>query len=209
MLYDTALLIQKADFASPGAQPVMAQLEELLSYFESHAHHEDHHILPAIQKFDAALVDDFEQQHVEDHRLGAELNRLIRNWKGEPRGDEMRAIGAQLFYTFNEFIAFNLYHMNKEEDLLNAVLWKNYSDPELMQITQRIVADIKPEILLAQSRWMMRSINHQERVAWLSGLKASAPAPVLALFTRMAQDELTLAEWMELKTQVFEDAVMA
>jgi Hemerythrin HHE cation binding domain len=209
MMYDTALKIQRLDFTHPNAAAVITQLEEVLGYFDQHAHHEDNHILPPIQKYEATLVDDFEKQHVEDHRLAADLNQFIAGWKTAISAEKKREIGSHIFYSFNEFIGFNLYHMNKEEDLLNAVLWKNYTDPELMQITQKIIANIKPESLMAQSRWMMRSINRQELLAWLGGIKATAPAPVFAAFTQMAKEELPETEWLEVKAILFEDVLTA
>jgi hypothetical protein len=208
-MYDTALKIQKADFTAPASASVIAQLEEMLGYFEQHAHHEDNHVLPPVQQHNAALVDDFEAQHVEDHRLGHELQQTIEQWKKAGSADEKRLAGRTLFYLFNEFIAFNLYHMNKEEKEINDVLWTNYADADLMQITQRIIADIQPAALMAQSRWMMRSINRQELLGWLGGMKATAPAPVVKMFAEMAQQELPLEQWLEVKTLLFEDAVMA
>ena len=67
--------------------------------------------------------------------------------------------GNQLFLTLNEFIAFNLYHMNKEESLLLLALWKHFSDEEIRQMEQAIMAVIDPQVLLEESRWMMRSIS--------------------------------------------------
>ena len=99
--------------------------------------------------------------------------------------------GRLLFYAFNEFIAFNLYHMNKEEIELNATLWKQYSDQEIKGIEKKIVQNTPPEKMARYAKWMIRGINDRELIHWLAEVRKSAPAPVFEMLIGIAEKELT------------------
>ncbi|HEX5171175.1 MAG TPA: hemerythrin domain-containing protein [Cyclobacteriaceae bacterium] len=209
LMYDTALKIQTADFATiNGAASVITQLEQLLSYFEEHAHHEDTFVLPPVEKYNPELVADFESQHEEDHRLGHEIRLALASWKIAEGTVARLSAGKKIFFLFNEFIAFNLYHMNKEEQLINEVLWRHYTDIEIQGITQQIVQSIKPQILFEESRWMMKSINVREAVDWLVGVKVSAPTEVFAIYVKMAQEEMPVDRWLKVKETLFDERLI-
>ncbi|UFH56386.1 hemerythrin domain-containing protein [Spirosoma sp. KNUC1025] len=190
MLYDTALHLQQTDFSQPEADAAIDQLEQVLLFFDDHAEHEDGFILPHIKKHNPQLVDELEKDHEVDHRLTQTLFDQIREWKTATQAEQKEGIGQRIFFAFNEFIAFNLYHMNKEENVLMYLLWKQYTDEEIRQMEHQILQSIPPQTLLTESRWMMRSINNREVIEWLAGIRQGAPAPVFANFLKLAEDEL-------------------
>ncbi|MBD2753102.1 hemerythrin domain-containing protein [Spirosoma validum] len=200
MLYNTALQIQQTDFAAPEADATIQQLEQVLLFFDTHAEHEDGFILPHIKKHNPQLVDELEKDHDVDHRLTQTLFESIEAWKVATQPDQKELIGQRIFFAFNEFIAFNLYHMNKEENVLMYQLWKHYTDAEIHQMEGNIIQSIPPQTLFAESRWMMRSINDKEVTGWLSGMKQSAPAEVFTSFLQMAEDELSPERLARVKT---------
>ncbi|MFD2573864.1 hemerythrin domain-containing protein [Spirosoma soli] len=190
MLYDTALRLQQTDFSQPQASQALEPLHQVLVYFDDHAEHEDRCILPHIHKHSAQLVDEFEKDHEVDHRLTQTLFGHIQEWETANSASQREAIGQQILFAFNDFIAFNLYHMNKEETVLIDLLWQHYTDADIQQMQQAILQSIPPQTLMAESRWMMRSINDKEVIGWLSGVKQEAPAFVYDTFLQMAQEEL-------------------
>ncbi|AKD54059.1 hemerythrin domain-containing protein [Spirosoma radiotolerans] len=190
MLYDTARCIQQTDFAQPEAEATVNQLEQVLRFFDEHAENEDQFILPKIRQHNAQLIDELEKDHDIDHRLTETLFEHIKDWRTNPSAITRETIGQRIGYAFNEFIAFNLYHMNKEENVLMYLLWKHYSDAEIRQMEAQILQSIPLPTLLAESRWMMRSINDNEVITWLLGVKKEAPAPVFETFLGIARDEL-------------------
>lgn len=190
VLYNTALQIQQTDFTGPEADATIDQLQQVLLFFDTHAEHEDAFILPHIEKHNPELMDELEKDHVVDHRLTQTLFENIEEWKGATSPDQKELIGQRIFFAFNEFIAFNLYHMNKEENVLMYLLWKHYTDAEIHQMEVQIIQSIPPQTLFAESRWMMRSINDREVIGWLSGMRQGAPAEVFNSFLQMAEDEL-------------------
>ncbi len=190
MLYDTATRLQQTDFTQPEAAKRIDQLEEVLHFFDEHAENEDNFILPHIRKHNAQLIDELEQDHDIDHRLTQTLFEQIREWRTSTSAAQKQAIGQRLLFAFTEFIAFNLYHMNKEENVLMYLLWKHYSDGEIRQMEGEILKSIPPQTLMAESRWMMRSINDTEVIEWLAGIRQGAPTEVFNSFVRMAEEEL-------------------
>lgn len=190
MLYDTAISLQVTDLSSEAAAPTITRLEQTLHLFDDHAMHEDNFVLPHVKKHNAQLVDELEKDHVVDHKLSDDLANYITAWKEAPDAYNRASLGSRIFYAFNEFVAFNLYHMNREENELIYVLWKHYTDAEIIQMEQEILKVIPPETLMIESRWMMRSINDTEIIHWLRAVKNNAPEEVFDGFLRMAEEEL-------------------
>lgn len=197
-LYETATVIQQTDFHNrEKALPVIQRLEMVLDAFDKHAEHEDRFILPAVERYAGPLVEELESEHVVDHALAESLRIAIEDWKKTNDEAEMIALGRSIFYDFNAFIAFNLTHMNKEEEKLNAVLWEYYTDPEIIQITQALINTIPPQVLFEQSKSMMASINNLELTEWLTGIKLKAPREVFQLHLQMAEAVLPEKRWQE------------
>lgn len=190
-LYDTALKIQQTDMSQgEAAAPVIEQIEEVLFLFESHAHGEDHYFNEPLEKTNPEVASLFEKEHVEDHRLANVLTSLIASYKQATSPEARTEKGKHLFYAFNEFIAFNLYHMNKEEIELNAALWDRYTDSEIKSIEQTLVQSIPPQKMMKYAKWMIRGINNQEIIHWLEEVRAVAPAPVFEMLIIIAETEL-------------------
>jgi hypothetical protein len=191
LLYDTALTLQRTDFADvEEANAAIAKVETVIHQFEQHAYHEDTFILPAIEVFNPQLVEDFEKEHVEDIELGNRLNYLLSMFKALERNDERVQCGSAINKAFREFMVFNIEHMAKEEVDINKTLWQHYTDLELMQLNARLAASIAPEEKAFSAKWMMRSINKSEAIAWLKVVKQSAPDSVFRSLFGLTETEL-------------------
>lgn len=191
LMYDTALSLQQTWFADINeAEAAIEKVETVIHLFERHAEHEDNYILPAVQEYDAALVQSFEDEHEKDLSLGNKLKNLITIYRNVYFEEERINSGSAICKAFNDFMIFNLEHMGKEEIFINQVLWKHYTDEQLIALNQKIVANIPPEEMAFTSRWMIRSINNHEAIAWLSGVKNAAPSFVLQSILTEAQKSL-------------------
>lgn len=195
LLYATAVDIQRTDFALDKASETIEQVLLVLALFEEHAHNEDIHLLPMAEKCDAALVAEFERDHEIDHNLSESLREHAAEWAKATSDSQRIALGQAIFYAFNEFVAFNLYHMNREENVLLFTLWKHYTDIDLLNAEKAIIESIKPETLILESRWMMRSLSNTEIVKWLKGIRSHAPGEVYNMYLNLAQEELDTLRW--------------
>jgi hypothetical protein len=180
MLYDAAVLLQQTNFAETAeSNAAIEKIETVVYFFVHHAHHEDNYVLPAVKKYDAALVASFEDEYEKYLGLGNKLKNLINIYRNVNFEEERMTAGSAICKAFIDFMIFNLEHMSKEEILINQVLWQHYTDEQLLAINQQIVANIQPEEMAFTSKWMIRSINNKEAIGWLLQVKAARPSFVL------------------------------
>ena len=190
MLFNVQMKMQQTDFCTPEANSMITELEKVLHYYDEHADHEDKYLLANIEQREPQITAELEKDHVVDHELSDNLRNQINRWKEGKDASERQDAAQEIFYALNDFVAFNLYHMNKEERQLLPLLWKHYTDMEIIGMEQQIIASINPQTLMDESRWMMRSISNHEIREWLGGVKMGAPEPVYHAFVQMAHEEL-------------------
>jgi len=191
MLYETAARLQQTDYTDmTGMEKVLIKMERVIRIFDEHADHEDEHILPIASVADPALSQSFAAEHVTDRQLGANLNNAISSWRQAENDAAKVSAGHAIFYAFNSFIAFNLNHMNKEENELNEVMWRELTDQQIMAINGKIAASITPEEAAPYFKWMMRSCNNKEIIGYINALKMNAPPEVYQLVQSHATREL-------------------
>jgi hypothetical protein len=210
MLYETALKLQHTDFQiNDDAETTIAAVESALHIFHTHAHHEDSFVLPAIQSYEPALVQSFEDEHVMDDSLAEQVSEKIGLLKSQTTDSGKISAGYDLVQSFQDFIAFNLYHMNKEEDKINKVLWAHYSDNDLMQITHQIIENIPPAEMEIESVWMMKGLNNTEITNWLKTVKQGAPEFVFRQLLSQAEQALPLNRWNKVQESMTDGAMIA
>nr|WP_282457895.1 hypothetical protein [Chitinophaga sedimenti] len=163
MLYHLAALIQQTDFCrDEQVAPVLTGIEALLQRLRKHNELEDRFVLPAIKSFHPHLSADFLQEHETAEAQQSDLSALLAAWRiARDDAARMRA-GQRILYTFNELIAFTLYHQNKEESVLNKSLWAHYPDASIVQLETAMFSALSPGCLLEESRWMLRALNDAE-----------------------------------------------
>jgi len=192
LLYETGIQVQHADFwNAEETDAVIERITEVVRLFEEHADKEDAFVFPAIEKYDPAIADAFEREHVKDHLLGKQLVDAIDTCKAAPVITEKAQAAIGIQRAFEKFMAFNLEHMAREEEILNRILWRHYTDEELLAITRQIVANVPPDSMERYNRWMMRGLNNAEISKWLKIVEKNAPDPVFQSLFSVAEKELT------------------
>ena len=190
MLYDTALTLEQASFTNKDeAEPSLKKLVQLLDVFDKHAENDDNYILPAIIYYEPALVDFFEKIHAQDHDLANQMRKQVSSYRMALSGTRREQIGMEITRTFTEFMHFNLAQMANEELVLNNVLWKYYSDMELMVINQRTFTAIPAEEA-SSSTWVVRGLSNADIVGLLRAVKDNAPDSVFNSLFAITEKEL-------------------
>jgi hemerythrin-like domain-containing protein len=190
LLYDTQLLLQQTDYTAADELAIAVErIELVVDLFEDHAHHEDYMILPAIKEFEPSVVDLFEQEHVKDHQLSKDLEHCVQALQ-LASSSVKPGMGSLLEKTFLEFTIFNLQHMAKEEDVLNKLLWRYYSDEDIKSIHHQILLSLNQQMTVEGSRWMMRGLNNADILNWLRQVEKSAPQEVFLQLLDLAKNEL-------------------
>jgi hypothetical protein len=208
-LYETALLLQQANFTSANESDVaMERIKEVLMLFEEHARKEDFYILKAIVPYEPSVADAFEQEHMEDMELSAELSDEVIAFESLLDNGEREAAGRKINELFAAFIAFNLKHMAKEELVINEILWRYFSDNEILQIQNRIVASTQPWHQDFFSKWMLRGINNAEATSWLLAVERTAPPIVYHTLFNKARQQFTNSRFQQLVESLKQNLVL-
>lgn len=173
---------------------VLRHARELLALVDSHLHHEEEHLHPALAKVEPALVADTEREHAW-HRtaiasLGAEIDALER------RPDAPAAQG--LYRRFSLFVAENHEHMHVEETQLNAVLWAHFDDSVLQRMHDSIVASIPADEMAATLALMLPALTPPQRAGMLGGMQHQMPPDAMRGVLDIAESVLDPAGWRKL-----------
>jgi hypothetical protein len=191
LLFDTALHLQRTDFTNEvEAEEALNKVREAVLLFDEHAHKEDTFVLPVIAEFEPSVVDTFETEHVKDLALSNQLTASVETFFLQESATQKVMAGQQLTRAFLAFTVFNLEHMAKEEDLINTLLWRYYSDDAILAIQQQIVLNTTPWLNDFYSKWMLRGINTPEATRWLQAVQATAPEVFFQTLLSKANDEL-------------------
>ena len=191
MLYETATELQRTDFNNEEeVNSVMINITAVVDVFDKHAHNEDRFVFSAVEQYEPSVVDSFEQEHVRDHELSTQLRTLINIYRSLSSDDEKIQLGSALRKAFVDFLAFNLVHMAKEEDIINNLLWRYYSDEEIRAIERQVIASQTPESTAVVWRWMLRGLSNGEIINWLRTIEKNAPQVVFKNLYLIAENEL-------------------
>lgn len=196
LLYDTAAMLARTDFEDADQYEAVAdRVKRVMDVFDNHAHHEDNFVIPLVEEYEPAVADAFEQEHVADHALGQKLRGAIMALDLAIDASAKKQLGLSLMHSFIQFMIFNLQHMYKEETVLNNILFKYYTDEELIDTNRKIVSSIPPQESTFASHWMMRGLSDKEIDIWLRAVQHSAPAPVFRSLIDIAERELEHARF--------------
>ena len=210
LLYHTASSLQQTDFSSAHeADPVMKQVTDVLDLFDQHATSEEIFILPAIERLEPGVAALFREEHRKVQVPGNRIRTLVQMFIHNFSTEERVLLGGAVRFAFVEFLTTHLQQMAKEEDVLNNLLWANYSDEELRAITRQIVAQIAPEDLAKFSRWMLQGLNNSEIIAWLKQVRNNAAGCVFNDLFSAAAKELPDSRWVIIKESLVDGAMVA
>ncbi|HUC81700.1 MAG TPA: hemerythrin domain-containing protein [Flavisolibacter sp.] len=209
LLFETAIQLQQTSFldAVETAQAI-DQVKTVIALFESHAHKEDSFVFPAIAAWEPSVVAAFEAEHDEDHALGESLQNWLTAMTYAAAPSAKQTIGEKLTAAYLRFMVFNLCHMAKEEEAINPILWRYYSDSELHDITLKIMKAVPQPEMADFSRWMVRGLNTTEILHWLRGVKNTAPKPAFYALLNVAERELQPHRWNLVQDSLTEGAMV-
>ena len=170
---------------------------ELLDFCRSHLRHENEFVHAAIEARAPGASAAIAHEHEEHEQHIASLGQAVEALRACPAAQ--RVAGARdLYGELALFIAENFQHMHVEETAHNAVLWARYTDAELVEIHDALVASIPPEEMMFIMRWLIPFMNPAERAAVLGDMRSNAPAPAFAAVLATVRPHLTDREWAKL-----------
>ncbi|MFI5444166.1 hemerythrin domain-containing protein [Polaromonas sp. UC242_47] len=198
LMADTLLAVGRMDTddALELAQTSQRVLE-LMDFCLSHIRHENQFVHAAIEARAPGASEVIAHEHLTHEAHVAGLVGLVAALRQLPAAERASA-ALTLYRQLSLFVADNFQHMHVEETAHNAVLWSRYTDAELAQIHQALVASIPPDEMMYVLRWLVPFMNPAERHAMMADMQAHAPAPAFAAAMTTVRPHLTDREWAKL-----------
>ncbi len=114
------------------------------------------------------------------------------------RGGQADALALRLYRHLALFVAENFQHMHIEETVHNAILWKHYSDAELLDLHDRLLASIAAGGTSSTPRWMLPAVTPAERAAIVAGMQAKMPPEALIGVLASVRPHIDHMRWVRL-----------
>lgn len=192
LLYHASITVQQTDFTQKEeTAKTLNLIQEMVNFFEGHAHTEDSLVFPMIASFAPEVVADFEKQHVTDHALGEELKRSIQDCLHAATDESKILGGIRLQRAVNAFTAFNLTHMGKEETEVLPLIHKHYTDEQMLEKEKEILQSLSDEKKAFSGYWMLKGLAIYEIIQWFQRIQATAPSFVLEQYLQLAERALS------------------
>ncbi len=170
------------------------QLDTLLTLCRSHLSKENQYIHAALE----ARQPGASRATADEHGAHQEALVLLRAELDALRAQPAAAAAERLYRHLARFVAENLEHMHAEEAQLNPLLWSLYSDAELREVEDRLVASLSPGEVASVLRWMLPALRPVERCDMLAAMRAQLPSEAFAGVLAIARHALDPAGWTKL-----------
>ncbi len=135
--------------------------------------------------------------HVHDEEEIARIETALASLE-QAEWPARTAAAQRLYRRLAIFVAENFVHMDMEETAHNAVLWSTYTDLELAEIEQTIVASLSPEEMSGILRWMVPAMSAPERAGLFTGMRMNAPGEVVDRLLAFVKPHLSDRDWIKL-----------
>ena len=154
----------------------------MFTFLKQHANDENTIVLPEFEKKEPSVGEHIRNEHHKIEQMQQQAEDLLAELHSKSQaGEDVSSLGAKLYDSYHSFHNEYLHHMLDEEQNVQPLLWKHFTDEELMAFAMRIMGSMKPEILLMIFRYIAPAQSHLERVMVLKGMKISAPPQVFEL----------------------------
>jgi len=200
MLFDAGAKIQQTDFTrSKQANAAIEAIKQSTRSFLYHLSKEDKIIYHSVVLYAPYIVAMIEQTNLKDQALAESIDKIIDQQKDQGTKKDMIAFGHQLQAVFFEFTAAVLQHMNKEETVINEILWSNYSDKQLIGME----VEMMKQASSSDSTWytgkILKELSNREILMWVDILKEHATPFMLKKMISTARIVLPIDRWQMIR----------
>ena len=213
MIYDVGRRLQSVDFVDKAAaSAVLADLQHefsnavsatcVLCLLHAHAGSEESHVFPSMQSIDPGLIRMLLDDHLEINRRLAVLTKMADEFRTVDAPERRIELGAHLNREANQFFAFYLAHMNKEEVTIVPAMKEHFTDDQMRAMQGKIMGAMPPERLSGYLRWMLPSLTFAELMGMMTGVKHGSPPEVLKFVAGIGEANVDPARWTAVRERV-------
>ncbi|MES1162930.1 MAG: hypothetical protein ABUL50_07690 [Rhizobacter sp.] len=202
LMSDTLARVGRLDVTDADEmEGTLSQLEQLLRFCTSHIEHENDFLHTAIEARLPAGAARTAADHLEHcasiSALGDEAAALA-----QAHATERPIRALRLYRHLALFVAENFQHMHVEETANAATLWANYTDAELHEIHDRLLATLSPEEHLLVARWLVPASSPSERAGMLKAMQMRTPPEAFLGVLIHVRPHLAASGWAKLARAV-------
>jgi hypothetical protein len=185
----------------------LAACDHLLRFCLSHLQHEDHfiHVLLNEQlRIPMQIGKAPLQTELDHHQHEREIKKLqteIVLIKQLPALRRRQAL-LEFYSDFAIFVADNFTHMHLEETYNAELLWEYFSDAQIHNIHQRLVASLSPDESLQSLLMLLPNITHTERLDVLQSMAQAVPAETIEMLVGTLKPLISNREWQKLNQEL-------
>jgi hypothetical protein len=192
---DTLARIGRVDHDDPvDLNATLAQLQSLLDACRSHVAKENKFVHTAIEARCPGASERIGSEHAEHLDAIAALEAEAAALRALPGA----GAALRLYRHLARFVGENFLHMHLEESAHNSALWATYSDAELLDIHQRILASTPPAEMALVLRWMVPAMSPAERAAMLGDMQTQMPPEAMRCVLEIVRPHLDDTAWGKL-----------
>lgn len=174
MVFDAGSKVQQTDFANPKeAKLTIPFIRQAVHSFEYHINKEDSVIYNAVAAVAPFIVAMMEKKNAKDLQLACTIGQKLEGHKNLYTKQNMVDFGADLQAVFFVFTSVVLQHINKEETVINELLWSNYDDRRLMELEAQITNHQHPDEKTWYTSHIIKWLTNQEIIVWITGIMES------------------------------------
>jgi len=200
MLFDAGAKIQQTDFTrSKQANVAIEAIKQSTRSFLYHLSKEDKIIYHSVVLYAPYIVAMVEQTNLKDQALAESIDNLIDQQREQDTKKDKIAFGLQLQAVFFEFTAAVLQHMNKEETVINEILWSNYSDRQLVGMEVEMMKQATTSDCTWYTGKIMKELSNREILMWVDIIKEHASPFMLKKLISTARIVLPIDRWQMIR----------
>jgi Hemerythrin HHE cation binding domain len=212
MIYDTGSLFQTTDFGDNDASDkAFARLDRdlrtapsscVLCFLSNHANDENNHIFSIMKSHVPELVTTLLREHEEIEKEMEGISNFSKDLRNIAIRQERIARGVVLNKKLNEFFAYYIAHMNREEETILPATQTYLTDEQQASIRAKITMSLPPDRAPVLLGWIAKSLNINEAETLLKALKGTLPPPAFDNILQVAQNALGPERWEQLRVRL-------
>jgi hemerythrin-like domain-containing protein len=200
IFFDAGAKIQQTDFTkNKQADAVIDVIKQSTRSFLFHLSKEDNIIYHSVVLYAPYIVAMIEQTNIKDEALARSIDKIIDQYKELNTKKEKIAFGQELQAVFFEFTAAVLQHMNKEETVINEILWSNQTDRQLIGMEVEMMKQATSSDCTWYTGKILKELSNREILVWVDSIKEHATPFMLKKLISTARIVLPIDRWQMIR----------
>ena len=200
MLFDAGARMQQTDFTKQKqADAAIDIVKQATRSFLYHLNKEDNIVYHSVVLYAPYIVAMIEQTNLKDETLAKSIDQKIDQHKDMNTKKEKIAFGHQLQAAFFEFTAAVLQHMNKEETVINELLWSNYTDRQLTGMEVEMMKQASSSDCTWYTGKILKELSNREILIWIDSIRSHASPFMIKKLISTARIVLPMDRWQMIR----------